>query len=87
MSPRGRNAESKLLELQRTPGPKEYKLERDNLEVYISTPRHSPTNCLQTPLLETLGQTTSKQGTQSQPLKKKKKNETIEKYVTDEGVR
>ena len=59
MSPRGRSVESKLLELQRTPGPKEYKLERDNLKVYISTPRPALPNCLQTPLLETLGQTTA----------------------------
>ena len=73
MSPRGRSVESKLLELQRTPGPKECKLERDNLKVYISTPRPSPTQLPTNSTAGDLRPNNCQQGTQSQPLKKKKK--------------
>ena len=41
-------------------------------------------NCLQRPLLETSGQTTSETRTQSHTSKKK---ETTQKYVKDEGAR
>ena len=41
-------------------------------------------NCLQTPVLEASGQTTSMIGTQSHPSKK---NEMTKKYVTDEEAR
>ena len=43
-------------------------------------------NSLQTLVLEASSQTTSKTGTQSHSLKKKKK-ETAKIYVTDEGTR
>ena len=39
------------------------------------------------PVLEASGQTTSKTGTQSRSLKKKRERETAKKYVTDEGAR
>ena len=44
-------------------------------------------NSLQTPVLEASDQTTSKTGTQSHSLKKKRERETAKKYVTDEGAR
>ena len=42
-------------------------------------------NCLQTPLLETSGQTTSKIGTQSHPSNKQTKKEMTKKNVKNEG--
>ena len=44
-------------------------------------------NSLETPLLESSGQTISRTGTQSHSSKNKQKKGTAKKYVTDEGAR
>ena len=68
LSLQGGRAESRTLDHQRPPGPKQYQLARALPEISISTLNRAPPNGQQAPVLEAPCQTTSNTGIQHHPL-------------------